>query len=519
MTSRHALWLLVGLSTALRVAWSASLGTVSNESYYYLYARHLDWSYFDHPPMVALVGMLGLKLLGPAAPVMGLRAGFIALFAGSTWLMARLTARSFGPRAGFLAALALNVTGYFGLVVGTFAAPDGPLLFFWLLTLDRLTVALADPARRLPWLAVGLAWGGALLSKYHAVLLPAGFALYLILRPRMRRCLRTPGPYLAVAVGLVLFAPVIGWNAGHHWASFLFQGTRAPNAFRLRPDRLAESVGTGALFLFPWLWAALVAILVRLLRRGPRAWGEPEAFLGCQAVPALILFHGVAATRFIMPHWPLIGFVALMPLLGRAWAESLDARPGRMRRRLATLAAVPIVMAALVAAQAVSGTLQDGRGRLLGLVSPRDDPTAEPIAWDRIARELGRRGLLRAPGTFLFTESWRHSADLSFATRQETQVACYARDNRGFAFWSRPEDWIGLDGIYVSLDGDAPPAADFARWFARIEPIGAFNVLRRGAPVRAVHLYRCTRQIEAFPFGYTRPKPPFGIDLLDIRRP
>ncbi len=73
---------------------------------------------------------------------MGLRLGFIALFAGSTWLMARLTSRYYGPRAGVLAALALNATGYFGMAVGTIAQPDGPLLFFWLLTLDRLAVAL-----------------------------------------------------------------------------------------------------------------------------------------------------------------------------------------------------------------------------------------------------------------------------------------------------------------------------------------------------------------------------------------
>ena len=97
------------------------------------------------------------------------------MFAGSTWLLARLTARCFGARAGVLAALVLNATVYYGLMVGTFAEPDGPLLFFWLLTLDRLWVALGGAGGRTwAWLGVGLAWGGAMLSKYHAVLLPVG---------------------------------------------------------------------------------------------------------------------------------------------------------------------------------------------------------------------------------------------------------------------------------------------------------------------------------------------------------
>ena len=84
-----------------------------------------------------------------SAPVLA-----VQLFAGSTAILARLTSRYYGARAGFLAALALNLTGYYGLAASTFALPDGPLLFFWLLTVDRLTVAIEDPdSRRLtPWI-------------------------------------------------------------------------------------------------------------------------------------------------------------------------------------------------------------------------------------------------------------------------------------------------------------------------------------------------------------------------------
>ena len=112
-----------------------------------------------------------------------MRFGFIARFGCSTWLLAKLTSRYYGKWAGFLAALALNLTGYYGLAAATFALPDGPLLFFWLLTIDRLTVALDDPDRQSlkPWVWVGLAWGGALLSKYHAVLIPLGTAVALCL--------------------------------------------------------------------------------------------------------------------------------------------------------------------------------------------------------------------------------------------------------------------------------------------------------------------------------------------------
>ena len=63
-------------------------------------------------------------------------------------------------KAGVLAVLALNATVFYGLMIGTFVEPDGPLLFFWLLTLDRLWVALED-ARPDLGLAGGRRWPGA----------------------------------------------------------------------------------------------------------------------------------------------------------------------------------------------------------------------------------------------------------------------------------------------------------------------------------------------------------------------
>ena len=53
-----------------------------------------------------------------------------------------------------------------------------------------------DPDRLRAWAGVGLAWGGAMLSKYHAIFLPAGALLYILAEPSSRRVLRKPGPYL-----------------------------------------------------------------------------------------------------------------------------------------------------------------------------------------------------------------------------------------------------------------------------------------------------------------------------------
>jgi hypothetical protein len=508
MTPRRALWCLIVVSGLLRLAWAASLGLGNDEAYHYLFTVHRDWSYFDHPPMLAWVEAAGVAVAGGTVSAFTLRLGFVALFAGSTWLMARLTSRFYGERAGVLAAFALNVAAYHTAAAGAFALPDGPLLFFWLLTLDRLAVAvLAPPSGRLgPWLGVGLAWGLALLSKYHAVFLPMGVLLFLATDRAARGWLWRPGPYLAALVGVAMFSPVLVWNAAHGWASFLFQGGRAVGVGGFRPETLLAALFLPALYLFPWIWVQLVRLFVLALGWGrrPCAAETPasERFLLSQSVAPLATFLAVACTRPVLPHWTLVGFLPLYPMLGRAWEASLEFDPVRFRRRAAVMATLPVVLALVVLLHTRSGLFQVGRPGGLGLVQLAQDPTADLYGWDEVAHELGRRGLLDRPGTFLFTPAWYISGQLGFATRgSSTPVLCYnPLDARSFAFWSRPDEWVGRDGILVAVNELTNDRGRFNHWFSRIELIGSFDVVRGGAPVRKVTLYRCVGQTVAFPF-------------------
>jgi 4-amino-4-deoxy-L-arabinose transferase-like glycosyltransferase len=442
-----------------------------------------------------------LALAGQAVSALALRLGFIALFAGSTLLMIRLAARHYGPRAGLLAGLALNVTGYFGLIAGTFALPDGPLVFFWLLTLDRLAIAFESPARLRPWFWVGLAWGGALLSKYHAVFLPAGAVLYALLDPAARRWLRQPGPYLAILIGSLMFTPVLWWNATHDWASFAFQGSRALGAFRFQFQSLSAAVGGQAAYLLPWMWAVAVVVALKRAARWSRGSSAVDRFLLCEAALPIVFFTAVACFRPVFPHWSLVGFLALLPLVGDTWARRREADPARMSRRLLALAALPIAIAAIVVVQSRTGFLQRGGRGTLGLIAPASDPTLDLFGWDQVARGLEARRLVGRPNTFLFTGNWYHSGQLAFATKRKSPVLCYhAHDARNFAFWSQSSQWAGHDGILVALDDRSIEPGCFDRWFVRIEPIGQFPIVRAGVPVHKVRLFRCIHQLEPFPF-------------------
>lgn len=515
MTTGRHLAILIAVGVAVRLLIAVTLGLGNDEAYHFLYTRHPDLSYFDHPPMVAWVEFLGLSLFGDPFSWLGLRLGFILLSAGSTVLMARVTERWYGRDAGFFAALALSLTGYYGLAAATFALPDGPLLFFWLLTLDRLSVALRYPGSLRPWLWVGLAWGGAMLSKYHGVFLPIGVLVYLVVSGGWRRWLLSPGPYLAFLIGILMFSPVLIWNSRHNWVSFCFQGGRALGSVTPRPDLLAGAVVAQAAYLFPWIWLPLVVRLARGLRDLHAGRERAEAGLGpCLAVVPLGLFLAVACFRPVLPHWGLIGLVSLFPVLGRDWSRAW----GQNRRVgggwLAAAAAFSLLLVALTLLQYHTGFLQKTGSSGRGLVELKTDPTAELYGWDQVAKRLDQLGVLDDPSVFLFTRHWFTSAQIAHAVRLRRPVLCYNPDDaRGFAFWSRPEEWVGRDGILLVVNNDPAPVSFYRRWFRDAIPIGDDWVERRGQPIRRIQAYRMREQIAAFPLRPTVSRREFGAGL------
>ena len=134
------------------------------------------------------------------------------------------------------------------------------------------------------------------------------------------------------------------------------------------------------------------------------------------------------------------------------------------------------------------------------MIAPNNDLTADKICWDEVASELERRGLLTDPRTFLFTDSWDRSAGLALATRGKAPVACYHLEPRSYSFWSRPEDWVGRDGIFVESERAPGALSRYHRFFMRYESIGSVRIVRRGAFIREVYLYRGTDQACPFPF-------------------
>ena len=235
---------------ALRLVAAAFTPITFDEAYYWMWSKHLAGGYYDHPPMVAVVIRLGTLIAGDTE--FGVRLVSILLALPMSWAIYQAAAILFGSRrVAASSAILLNIT--LMAAVGTMiVTPDAPLLVASSLLLFALAKVL-QTGRGVWWLAVGAAAGCALLSKYTALFFGPAILIWLVAVPKLRHWLISPWLYLGGLVALLLFAPVILWNAGHHWVSFIKQMGRA-RIEDFHPVYIAELIPTQIAFATPLVW-------------------------------------------------------------------------------------------------------------------------------------------------------------------------------------------------------------------------------------------------------------------------
>jgi hypothetical protein len=472
---------LIAVTTLIRLAFAATTGLGVDESYMVTSGRVLSLGYFDHPPASWWLSWGAAHLLGTEAPL-AVRLPFILLFAVSQYLVWRIGCLVANRQAGFWAVVALNLSPVFGVTTATWVLPDGPLDAALLGAVLCLLYALPAGGRRAAgwWAAAGVCAGLALFSKYSSVLTLGGAFLYLAASPTHRHWLRRPQPYLAVFLALLVFSPVLIWNATHGWASFAFQGDRAMG-FRFRPLMPFQTVGGEALFVLPWLWVPMMIVWVQSFRR-VAVWSH--RLLAWLAAPPIVAFAVISAwsSQRILYHWAAPGYLMLFPLLGDTIARRSD--QAWVRRTLAGSAGLIVVTLTVIACQIQF----DWLGGALSAVM-RTDPTAEGLDWNSLRDDLRARGLL-PPGTIAATLNWRDAGKIGRALGPDVTMLCLSADSRQFGFAYPLDDYAGEDVVLLSVD-PVPRAVEEAQpWFQSVDVLPPDSVRLDGRVLRSITVLR-----------------------------
>ncbi len=298
------LWLAL---LALKLALAARLPLFVDEAFYWQEGRHLAWAYSDLPGLTAWLARIG-DMLGDGA--FALRLPFLAIAAAIPWLVARMAAREFDAKAGWQAgslALLLPLAGTLGLL----ALPDVPLLLATVLCLDAGLRLLrrVDGVASIE-LALGLVVGGLTHYRFAAVI-ATGFIALLVLRDG-RRALRDPRVWAAVAVGALAWLPLLSWNLHNADAGLRFQLVdRHPWSFSSEGIRLGRMQ---LLLATPLLLVAMALAAARGCRDAKSAV-RYLAICGSMIVLGFLVLGFFADRERVGFHWPLPGYLALLPLV------------------------------------------------------------------------------------------------------------------------------------------------------------------------------------------------------------
>lgn len=298
----------------LRLIVAVRMPLVPDEAYYWLWSRHLQWGYLDHPFMIAFWIRGGTFLWGDTP--FGVRfCGLVGFGLAMMWLF--LAAERFFPSGrdvGFRAVLLLGVTlmAGIGLVPAT---PDVPLFMFLCLALWSLSGAVraqdaGDPSWGW-WVLCGVSLGLAADSKYTVVLWGVGLAGFVLFGKG--GLWRRAGPWLGGIGAVIVFLPVLIWNGAHGWAGLLKQGGRT---FQWHPERagqfLVELLAGQLALLTPWVAVLCLAGLWRSRRDG--------GLLLWLVGPALLVFLFHTVGDRVQPNWVWVLYPALL-LAGAAYGR------------------------------------------------------------------------------------------------------------------------------------------------------------------------------------------------------
>jgi 4-amino-4-deoxy-L-arabinose transferase-like glycosyltransferase len=534
---------------AFRMMAANFLNTGYDEAYYYLYTLHPELSYFDHPPLVALVTGFGIWLTGDVTQFT-IRIGSVILYTGTLAFFYLTSAKLFDKRTATLTLAIATSIPIFQVAFGFLTLPDSPLMFFWAATLwvaaheffpatststSTEEIPTYKPTARIA--LIGLLVGLASLGKYHGFLLGFGLLLFCLLSSRHRPALYSPWAIAAFGLFGLAISPIIIWNSQHGWASFRFQGARAVPSGGYNLEGLLVTFLVGAAYLFPTfgfpLWWTNLKTVGEIAAIAKHKFNFRNGTLNLESLqlkqllilavslPIFLGFTLMGGYRQVLPSWHMPGFFGATLLLGQRAAIAQLHNPKRIQNWLWG-SSVPIVALMLIALMHIhSGIFQkDGdRAILGGFWEAKSDPSTEMIDLVQLRQGFKDSPVLSAAlakSDFVFSNNFFVSGQVGMAIAPLGQkpITCFDQDLRGFAYWSKAEDWVGKNALYISAELFQEPfieqsagllptiVSKYSSYFEAIDKVGEVPIKRGGETVQKFHVYRATKMLRPYPRPY-----------------
>ncbi len=497
---------IVGYTFLLRLIYLGMPELLQEEAYYWNYGQHLALSYLDHPPLLAWLVRGSTELFGTSE--WGVRlVPFLAWIV--TAAFAYKTTRSIFDRStAFITLILVAVLPAF-FCTGFLSTPDALLMACWSAVIFFAYQALIQE-KITAWYGMGIGLGLGMLSKYTIVLLVPGLFAFMLFDASSRKWFRRPEPYLAAGLALLLFSPVLVWNAEHNWVSFIFQGPRRfTGNLNFSFDFLLGSV---VLLLTPTGLLGVMAIVWNRIQLNKQArasiFPERMFMLALLLIAApLAVFFFFSLFKQVKLNWTAPIWLAVLPFLARtmmtgSWSQSGRFLPFMQKAWSGTIMATILVFGVILY-YCVLG--------VPGLPYLDDKPM---LGWEGLGKhiETVENSLEHSTGKHPLVvgmEKYKIASGLAFyrtkaleAENKEEQIKegvhfttgphLFDKNSLMYAFWFPKEQLIGRDMILVSDDRDDLGKTSVLSSFQSSGPIQTVELSKNGKLVKPYY-YRVVK--------------------------
>jgi len=295
---------LVLLATlAIKLILAYTMPMSGDEAYFIRWAQHLDFGYYDHPPMVGWI-LHVMLYLGSSEVLLRLPSILVSTLIGIG--IYRLLKPLDESKAALIAMLFLLAPIN---ILYVFITTDTALILFVFLSFASLYKALQN--QQLRWYALaGVFFGLAFLSKYFAVLLGLSYLAYFVFSAKTWP--KSRGFILLYLASLPFALINIYWNYTHCWDNILFNLYNRNEGEEASLDKLAMFVGVQIYLMTPPLIYFLFKQRAAFLQKIKR--DQFQIFFFVFVVP-MAVFALLSFKKIVGLHWVLAFYPALYLLL------------------------------------------------------------------------------------------------------------------------------------------------------------------------------------------------------------
>jgi membrane-associated phospholipid phosphatase len=440
-----------------------------DEAHYWEWSRRLDMSYYSKGPMIAYLIYMGTFIFGDT--VFGIRIMAVIFSTLSSIMLYILGKKLYDEKVGLSSAILIQIIPLFS-AFGILFTIDSPFIFFWSLSLYLFSKAANIRKENNPpspllekegmggfemvyWRLLGLSIGLGLLTKYTMAFFYPCALLFLLLFKENRRLLTTKNPYIAFLISLIVFSPVIIWNANHDWITLKHTAGQAHLAegLQISLKSFFEFLGSQLGIITPLLFI-IMAVSVWKLRKT-----REGAFLFWFSIPVIVFFLIKSIQAKVQANWALPGYISgiiAFPAfsLKKFYSEG---------KGIKILIAIALILPVIVTSIALYPSI---------ITLPLEkDPASRLYGWKELGAEVTKIYKQNSANrVFIFSDSYQVSSELAFYVKGRPVTYCInlGRRMNQYDLWPSFYNLLHYDAIFVST-GDNKIPEKVAAAFRKVE--------------------------------------------------